>query len=113
MNQTDSNSNNTENITQFFTNGYLELQVNDLAAHIELESSIQPSKSLTLYKVPMPEIGLPGFQVRGLLQRFQAVMVANASGRYLALLLLVRSSTQVSRSGFNWLQHSILRMDLT
>ena len=37
--------------------------MDDFAAHIELESSIQPSASLTLYTVPLPEIGLPGFQV--------------------------------------------------
>lgn len=68
MEQTNSSSNGTENIVQFLkNNGYLEIRVNGLNTHIELESSIQPSKSLTLYKVPMPEIGLPGFQVRGLL----------------------------------------------
>lgn len=64
MDQTNSSQNDTENIDDFFHNGYLELRVNNFAAHIELESSVQPSTSLTLYKVPLPEIGLPGFRVR-------------------------------------------------
>lgn len=113
MDQANSGSNDTENIYQFFTSGYLELRVNDFAAHIELESSIQPSTSLTLYKVPMPEIGLPGFQVCGLIQYIHAIMVANLFSRYLALLLLVQYSTRVFRLGFSWLQHSILLMALT
>lgn len=101
MNQKNSSSNDTENIIQFFESGSLELRVNDFAAHIELESSIKPSKSLTLYKVSMPPIGLPGFQVCALLQHFHAIMVAYVFYRYLALLLLAQSLTQVYRSGFN------------
>lgn len=112
MDRANGTSNDTENIIQFFSNGYLELRVDDFAAHIELESSIQPSKSLTLYKVPMPEIGLPGFQVCDLRQHFDAVVVANICSRYLALLLLDQSSNQVSKSVFNWPQNLILRMGL-
>ncbi|MCJ1465236.1 hypothetical protein MMC07_003852 [Pseudocyphellaria aurata] len=66
MDQANSSSNDTDNIYQFFRSGFLELRANNLAAHIELESSIQASKSLMLYKVPMPEIGLPGFQIPGI-----------------------------------------------
>lgn len=63
MAQTNGSSNSTENIIQFFEHGYLELRVNGLEAHVELESSIKPSTSLAHYTVPLPEIGLPGFQV--------------------------------------------------
>lgn len=112
MNQTNSSSNYTENIIQFLEKGFLKLQVNDFAAHIELESSIKPSQSLTSYKVPMPPIGLPGFQVRALLQHFHAIIVAYVFYRYLVLLLLAQCLTQVYRSGSNWLKHSILRMGL-
>lgn len=52
-----------EDIANFFENGYVELLVNDFSAHIELESTIPPSKSLTVFYAPLPEIGLPGFQV--------------------------------------------------
>lgn len=61
--QVNGSSDNTQNVMQFFQHGYLELRVNGLEAHVELESSIKPSTSLTLYTVPLPEIGLPGFQV--------------------------------------------------
>ncbi|MCJ1425160.1 hypothetical protein MMC29_003048 [Sticta canariensis] len=64
--QANGSSNNTENIIEFFQHGYLELRVNGLEAHVELESSIKPSTSLTLYTVPLPEIGLPGFQIPGI-----------------------------------------------
>lgn len=112
MDQTNSSSNHTEIFNHFLENVFLKLQVNDFAAHIELESSIKPSQSLMSYKVPMPPIGLPGFQVCALLQHFHAIIVAYVFYRYLALLLLAQCLTQVYRSGFNWLKHSILRMGL-
>lgn len=63
MRETKSTSNDTFNLIEFLNDGYLELLVNDFSAHIELESSVQPAKTLKTYNAPMPEIGLPGFQV--------------------------------------------------
>lgn len=56
-------SGDVEDIVQFFEDGYVKLLVNDFSAHIELESTLQPSASLILYTAPLPEIGIPGFQV--------------------------------------------------
>ncbi len=51
-------------VTEFFTeDGYLELRADDFAAHIELESSVQPSAGLVAVEIPLPSIGLPGFTV--------------------------------------------------
>lgn len=63
LNTSDDTSNDVEDIALFFNSGYIELVVNDFLAHIELESTIQPSASLILYTAPLPEIGIPGFQV--------------------------------------------------
>ena len=45
----------------FYKNGYLELVVNDFAAHIELESTVTPTASLVTYIAPFPDIGIPGW----------------------------------------------------
>ena len=51
-------------IVEFFTeDGYLELRADDFAAHIELESSVEPSVGLGAVEIPLPSIGLPGFTV--------------------------------------------------
>lgn len=59
----DTPSNETD-IVDYIKNGYVKLHADNFTAHIELESTIQPSTLLTLYSIPLPEIGLPGFQVR-------------------------------------------------
>lgn len=47
----------------YIENGYVKLNVNNFSAHVELDSTIQGSTPLTLFSIPAPEIGLPGFQV--------------------------------------------------
>ncbi len=51
-------------VIEFFTeDGYLELRADNFAAHIELESSIEPSAGLVMVEILLPSIGLPGFTV--------------------------------------------------
>ena len=51
-------------IIEFFTeDGYLELWADNVAAHIELESSVEPSAGLAAVEIPLPSVGLPGFTV--------------------------------------------------
>jgi len=50
-------------------NGYVELQTNDFSAHIELESTIKPSKQLITYTAPIPAINLTPFEVNILLHQ--------------------------------------------
>ena len=52
-----------QDIIDFAENGYVELVVNNFAAHIELESTVQPSKSLVTYVAPFPDIGIPGWVI--------------------------------------------------
>ena len=53
---------NSSDIVDFYNDGYVELQVNRFAAHIELETSVQPSTALS-YVAPFPDIALPGFSI--------------------------------------------------
>jgi len=66
-----STSNQTDNIVDFFimNNGYVELQTNDFSAHIELESTIKPSKQLITYTAPLPAINLTPFEASILLHQ--------------------------------------------
>lgn len=50
-------------------NGYVELQTNDFSAHIELESTIKPSKQLIPYTAPLPVINLTPFEASVLLHQ--------------------------------------------
>jgi hypothetical protein len=43
--------------------GFVELLVNDFAAHIELETSIAPSKDLNIWTAHFPPLAFPLFQV--------------------------------------------------
>ena len=63
VDSTNGSDDTLDDIEQFFDSGFIELLINDFSAHIELESTIQPSATLTLYTAPLPEIGIPGFQV--------------------------------------------------
>lgn len=56
-----------QDFINYIENGYVKLSANNLRAHVELDSTIQLSPSLTLFSIPAPEIGLPGFQVGNLL----------------------------------------------
>ena len=64
MSSTNGTSNQTDNIVDFFfrNNGYVELRANDFAAHIELESTIKPSKQLINYIAPLPSIDFLPFE---------------------------------------------------
>ncbi|ERF75319.1 hypothetical protein EPUS_00111 [Endocarpon pusillum Z07020] len=54
-------------IIEFFTeDGYLELRADNVAAHIELESSIESSIELAAVEIPLPSVGLPGFMIPGI-----------------------------------------------
>lgn len=51
-------------IIEFFTeDGYLALRADNVAAHIELESSVVPSAGRVAVEIPLPSVGLPGFTV--------------------------------------------------
>lgn len=51
-------------IIEFFKeDGYLEFRADNVAAHIELESTVVPSVGLVGIEIPLPSIGLPGFTV--------------------------------------------------
>ena len=43
--------------------GFVELLVNDFSAHIELETSIAPSKDLNIWTAHFPPLAFPLFQV--------------------------------------------------
>ena len=60
-----------EDFVDFIKNGYVKLNANNFSAHVELDSTIQLSTSLTLFSIPAPEIGLPGFQVGNLFFRLR------------------------------------------
>ena len=65
MENTRESEQNENMIIEFFSeDGYLELRADDVAAHIELESSVVPSLGLFALEIPLPSIGLPGFTVR-------------------------------------------------
>lgn len=55
--------NTTENIVNFFQDGFIEFNVNDFAAHIELESAVTPSTTIRTFHVPFPNITLTPWQV--------------------------------------------------
>ena len=63
---TNNSTNSTESIMDFYENGFVELAVNNFAAHIELESTVAASESLYLYTAPFPDITLPGFSIPGI-----------------------------------------------
>ena len=62
VNPSNSSSNDSE-VLDFIENGFVRLQVNDIAAHMEFESNLQPSQSLGSYEIPLPTIGITVFQV--------------------------------------------------
>ncbi|KAL9129631.1 MAG: hypothetical protein Q9217_001949 [Psora testacea] len=61
-----NSTSNSSNIVDLLMDGYVELQINNFAAHVELESTIQPSASLFTYVAPFPDIGIPGFSIPGI-----------------------------------------------
>ena len=61
--------NTTEEIVHFFEDGFVEFNVLDFAAHIELESNVTLSKTLKTFNIPFPNITLTPWQVRCLLGR--------------------------------------------
>ncbi len=64
MENTNESASDENMIIEFFTeDGYLELRADNFAAHIELESSVEPSAGLAAVEIPLPAIGLPGFTV--------------------------------------------------
>ena len=55
--------NTTQNIVNFFEHGFIEFNVRDFAAHIELENAVTRSADLRTYNVPFPNITLTPWQV--------------------------------------------------
>ena len=60
--------NTTEAVVDFFDDGYIEFDVLDFAAHIELESAVTRAQQLLTFNIPFPNITLTPFQVRHLSQ---------------------------------------------
>ena len=52
-----------DDIIDFYQDGYVELTVNEFAAHIELDSTVRPSAELITYIAPFPDIGIPGWVI--------------------------------------------------
>jgi hypothetical protein len=52
-----------EGALDFVKEGYVELQVNGFAAHMELEALVQPNETLTSYTSSFPVINGPSFYV--------------------------------------------------
>ncbi|KAG8528991.1 uncharacterized protein KY384_006680 [Bacidia gigantensis] len=50
-------------IVNFLDAGYFDLTVNNFAAHVELETTAQPSGSLITHTVPFPDVGIPGWVI--------------------------------------------------
>ena len=56
--------NETENIVQFFREGYVKFVAKSFSAHIELDTTVKPN-ALTEIQIPLPQVGIPGFQIPG------------------------------------------------
>ncbi|KAL8777528.1 MAG: hypothetical protein Q9194_002506 [Teloschistes cf. exilis] len=52
--------------------GSFTFEANGFFAHIELETTVQPSADLLSFEAPMPSIGIPGFQVSTRLGKFKS-----------------------------------------
>ena len=78
--------NTTEEIVHFFEDGFVEFNVLDFAAHIELESNVTLSKTLKTFHIPFPNITLTPWQVSCFLTRISASATENRN-RYLVLPL--------------------------
>ncbi|KAL8833849.1 MAG: hypothetical protein Q9170_004071, partial [Blastenia crenularia] len=46
--------------------GSFTFEANGFSAHIEMEATVQPSATLLSYNAPLPDIGIPGFQIPGI-----------------------------------------------
>ena len=60
--------NTTEAVVDFFKDGFVEFDVLDFAAHIELESAVTRAQELLTFSIPFPNITLTPFQVCRLTQ---------------------------------------------
>ena len=61
--------NTTQEVVHFFEDGFIEFNVLDFAAHIELESNVTLSKTLKTFHIPFPNITLTPWQVICLVTR--------------------------------------------
>lgn len=64
MDTTSEIANDTQHIIQFFEHGFVKLVAESFSAHIELETIVEPN-TLKEIQIPLPQIGLPGFQIPG------------------------------------------------
>ena len=55
--------NTTEAVVDFFDDGFIEFEVLDFAAHIELQSAVTRAQELLTFHIPFPNITLTPFQV--------------------------------------------------
>lgn len=55
--------NTTKAVLNFFDDGFIEFDVLDFAAHIELESAVTRAQELLTFNIPFPNITLTPFQV--------------------------------------------------
>jgi hypothetical protein len=56
---------------QFFEHGLVEIVANNLFAHIELDTQLQPSAQLSHFTAHLPEIGLSPIEVETFLDFFR------------------------------------------
>ena len=54
---------NSSQVFEFFTDGFLEIVAHDLFAHVEVETQLSPSQTLRHFTASLPSIGLPAFEV--------------------------------------------------
>ena len=78
--------NTTREVVHFFEDGFVEFDVLDFAAHIELESTLTPAQQLR-FRIPFPNITLTPWQVCCLPSRTRLVSGTDKHDRFQMLPL--------------------------
>ncbi|KAL8715972.1 MAG: hypothetical protein Q9220_000639 [cf. Caloplaca sp. 1 TL-2023] len=65
-NATTTASDNSEDDGFSWDQGSFTFQANNFSAHMEFGATVQPTVDLLTFHVPMPAIGIPGFQIPGI-----------------------------------------------
>lgn len=56
-------NNGSEKKIEFYENGFVELSVNGFSAHMEFDTTVQRTATLTSYNASFPSIDIPAFAV--------------------------------------------------
>ncbi|KAI9697209.1 MAG: hypothetical protein M1836_004773 [Candelina mexicana] len=66
MGQSNGTSNSSMNLIQFFDSGYVQVQAQNMTAHIDLKTTVSPSTTLKEFTAHLPAIPLTPFQIPGI-----------------------------------------------